>query len=78
MDKGVLTFSFKNSDECSRWLKVLTQHVIDHERWGKAAEEEMEILTPQPSRHSFIMSKRGRFTSLYEETPLKGIAFDTF
>ena len=32
----------------------------------------MEILTPQPARHNFLLPRRSRFASLYEETPLRG------
>lgn len=74
LDRGILTLSFKSADECKNWFNVLKQHVRDHERWGKAAEEEMQILTPQPSRHTFSMQKRStRFASLYNEIPIRGI-----
>ena len=53
-------------------MDYFLKHVLDHDRWGTAAEEEMEILTPQPTRHSFMVPRRGRFVSLYEETPLRG------
>jgi hypothetical protein len=57
--------------------RYMPQVASDHKAWGPAAVEEMEILTPQPSRHPFMPldynSRKGRFTSLYEETPLTGI-----
>lgn len=71
LDRGRLNLNFECEEDTNTWFKCLTQHVLDHDRWGTAAEEEMEILTPQPTRHSFMVPRRGRFVSLYEETPLR-------
>ncbi|XP_047476468.1 rhotekin-like [Penaeus chinensis] len=70
-DRGSLTLGLDSPSEASSWCRCLQQHISDHRLWGAAAEEEMEILTPQPTRHNFILPRRGRFTSLYEETPLR-------
>ncbi|XP_069156284.1 rhotekin isoform X2 [Procambarus clarkii] len=70
-DRGRLTLTFETSSEAGAWYRCLKQHAVDHRNWGLAAEEEMEILTPQPTRHNFILPRRGRFASLYEETPLR-------
>lgn len=70
-DRGHLTLTFDTQSEADSWFRCLQQHIADHRHWGPAAEEEMEILTPQPTRHNFILPRRGRFASLYEETPLR-------
>ncbi|XP_042224235.1 rhotekin-like isoform X2 [Homarus americanus] len=70
-DRGHLTLTLETPNEAANWHRCLQQHVADHRHWGPAAEEEMEILTPQPTRHNFIVPRRGRFASLYEETPLR-------
>lgn len=70
-DRGHLTLTLETPSEAATWYRCLKQHVADHRHWGPAAEEEMEILTPQPTRHNFILPRRGRFASLYEETPLR-------
>ncbi|KAF2365018.1 Anillin domain [Trinorchestia longiramus] len=74
LDRGRLVLTFTTEEVAQSWLSVLKQVAADHEAWGPAAVEEMEILTPQPTRHPFMPldynSRRGRFTSLYEETPL--------
>ncbi|XP_064083297.1 rhotekin-like [Macrobrachium nipponense] len=72
VDRGNLTLVLESPTEAASWHKCLQQHIADHRQWGAAAEEEMEILTPQPTRHNFIIPRRGRFASLYEETPLRG------
>lgn len=71
-DRGRYTLTFDTEEEAAAWQAALTRHVADHRLWGVAAEEEMEILTPQPTRHNFLVPRRGRFASLYEETPLRG------
>ncbi|KAK4307742.1 hypothetical protein Pmani_020512 [Petrolisthes manimaculis] len=70
-DRGHFTLTFDTEEEAAAWQAALTRHVADHRLWGVAAEEEMEILTPQPTRHNFLVPRRGRFASLYEETPLR-------
>lgn len=72
-DRGHLTLTLETQNEADSWNRCLQQHIADHRQWGPAAEEEMEILTPQPTRHNFILPRRGRFASLYEETPLRGM-----
>ena len=72
MERGVLTFLFETPEDASKWDRILKRHIDDYTKWGKAAEEEMEILTPSPSRHNFNVPRRTRFASLYEETPLAG------
>ncbi|XP_050689508.1 rhotekin-like isoform X3 [Eriocheir sinensis] len=70
--RGSLTLTLESGDEAKGWAACLRQHVTDHRLWGAAAEGDMEILTPQPARHSFLLPpRRSRFASLYEETPLR-------
>ncbi|KAG0723973.1 Rhotekin-2 [Chionoecetes opilio] len=69
--RGRLTLTLESPGEGGAWAGCLRQHAQDHGLWGAAAEEDMEILTPQPSRHNFLVPRRSRFASLYEETPLR-------
>ncbi|XP_018015237.1 rhotekin [Hyalella azteca] len=74
LERGCFMLTFSDEQAAQAWFDVLTQVASDHKAWGPAAVEEMEILTPQPPRHPFMPldynSRKGRFTSLYEETPL--------
>ena len=76
LERGELRLTFSAEEVAERWAQQLGQVIEDHRAWGAAALEEMEILTPQPSRHPFATldcnARKGRFTSLYEETPLTG------
>ncbi|XP_063849999.1 uncharacterized protein LOC135094124 isoform X2 [Scylla paramamosain] len=69
--RGHLTLTLESPEEAGVWVACLRQHAEDHRLWGAAAEEDMEILTPQPARHNFLLPRRSRFASLYEETPLR-------
>ncbi|XP_045139391.1 rhotekin-like isoform X1 [Portunus trituberculatus] len=69
--RGHLTLTLESPEEAGVWVGCLRQHAEDHRLWGAAAEEDMEILTPQPARHNFLLPRRSRFASLYEETPLR-------
>ncbi|KAA0203264.1 hypothetical protein HAZT_HAZT005938 [Hyalella azteca] len=79
LERGCFMLTFSDEQAAQAWFDVLTQVASDHKAWGPAAVEEMEILTPQPPRHPFMPldynSRKGRFTSLYEETPLTGTQY---
>ncbi|XP_011302251.1 rhotekin [Fopius arisanus] len=59
---------FESSEEAQKWLRHLTVHSKDHERWKHAAETVQEVPCMESARNSFISSKRQG--SLYDETPL--------
>lgn len=58
----------RNLEERELWIRHLTDHVRDHERWKSAAETSMEIYTPGSGKQNFIRSYRQG--SLYDETPI--------
>ncbi|XP_066909747.1 rhotekin isoform X3 [Halyomorpha halys] len=58
----------RNLEERELWIRHLTDHVKDHERWKSAAETNMEIYSPGSGKQNFVRSHRQG--SLYDETPI--------
>ncbi|EEB18364.1 rhotekin, putative [Pediculus humanus corporis] len=60
----------RNVEEKQKWLKNLKQQSDDHRRWRYAAENCLDVLSPESIRNSFM--KGFRQGSLYDQTPIIG------
>lgn len=58
-----------SESECAAWAAHVRQHAKDHDLWGAAAEERMEI--PSPGVRGLPTFLQARQNSLYDETSLK-------
>ena len=70
LERGSFTMEFETVENLKNWSQVINQQISNHEVWGIAAEDDMEILTPQPTRKNFMLPLESKNT-LYEDTPLK-------
>ncbi|CAG0887171.1 unnamed protein product [Darwinula stevensoni] len=62
-----------SSEAFQTWMSALSQRILDHDQWGNAAMEKLEIQSPMSSRTSTLgLRGRPRFASLYEETSISG------